>query len=531
MIEIQLEYLLFAIETILVVSGIAIFYYFRSKKTDVKVTVKKIEGNTFHQGVTAELAKAKLNLDRAMVSSGESKADEDKVKSMRARIAWLEMESEAANQKIESGKFWNDNYSRVVDMLNKFGLLEVTKVEQKLEVAIEDGAGDESGEESLAEILEKKDQEDNIKLRRQVAFLEERVTNLGKFRDLFFDLKQQMDEMKKANRNLKASLLAAMSDGDHVSLDIPRYIEEHDEAERMVEQELHSVETQRRHLHDKLSAAEENHRKDVRKLNTEWQNTVARTRDKEREKSVKEMSSLKQLAGDQTRQIMALNDSLKKMEQGGETDSFALKKQLEAVQTSTKDMETCMNVLEMENDRLQESLDREIEKVRELEDQHKVREQVVAAGGGVQVEEGEQVAHLQEVVSGLEQSMEDLKSKISELAPEADKAKELEEVVGGIEEKNMQLINSNQRLITDVSSLKNEKADLLKKMEALAEASNQLDAGSSDEAAALQAQLKSQLEELEATNVEKQIQVEELGAKYEALEKEYLSLYDQMQQS
>lgn len=559
MIEIQLAYLLFAMEAILVLSGIAVFFYFRSKKTEVKVTVKKVEGgNSFHQGVAAELAKAKAHLEKAILKSAEGKDAEDLIKSLRARVAWLEMESTAANQKQETTKYWEDNFRAVVDMLQRFGLVEVTKVEtEQVEVEKEvevqgDSQQDESVDEasadaalangdselSMADILEGKDQADNIKLRRQVAFLEERVANLSKFRDLFFDLKMQVDEMKKANRNLKASLLGMEGDGDHASLDIPRFVEEHDEAERLVDQELNRVETQRRHLHDQLNATEQKHRKELRKVNEEWQNTVARTREREREKSAKEMASLKRLTGDQANQIMELNEELRKLEKDQGQPNYALEKQFKAIEASAKDMETCMNVLEMENDRLQESLDKEIERVQELEAQLQAKQEKLEQAAEVGVvaysdtelnaEDSEQVAHLQEVVSGLEASMEQMMKKITELVPEADKAKELEDAMGGIEEKNMQLINNNQKLLTNVSSLKQEKSALLKKIEELAEASDELDAGGDEDAAALKQELKAKLEELEATNVEKQIQVEELEARYESLEKEYLSLYDQL---
>ncbi len=238
-----------------------------------------------------------------------------------------------------------------------------------------------------------------------------------------------------------------------------------------------------------------------------------------------EFDRLKQVINNQHEAMAALRTELKARESEIEDLDVILAK-LDEFEQHDEQLQSCLDVLEKENQRLKEAHDSQS-----------------SAGARIEAMDPAQLTGLKSMLGDQQQTIQNLQTLLQQLAPEASKAKELEQAIANIE-------RANQELDSCVAVLEDENAMLRAELEAInAQLEQQeLEEKAAEEKAAAEIeddpgieietddsgtelseddekqQLEIKLEELEALVEFKDAAIEELEKQYSSLESKYMAI-------
>ncbi len=230
-----------------------------------------------------------------------------------------------------------------------------------------------------------------------------------------------------------------------------------------------------------------------------------------------EMNRLKDVINNQQDAMTALRKELE-ARAGDIEDLDSIMQKLDEFERQSSELETCLSVLEQENERLKSA---------------------TAAGGqdtaGADTREPAKLSGLKSMMGQQQESISNLQNLIKELAPEAGKAKELEDAINGI-------TRTNKELDGCVAVLEDENAKLRSELEQI---QTQLDAAQEEASAGAvditvddtaeadstanepdeeKQELEIKVQELEALVEFKDAAIEELEKQYNTLESKYLAM-------
>jgi len=238
-----------------------------------------------------------------------------------------------------------------------------------------------------------------------------------------------------------------------------------------------------------------------------------------------EVNKLKDIIYEQENALSSLKKSLESAETDAPDDSPALaaiREQLETLERQLSDSKMCMEVLEMENDRLQEEVDKMGERHGALFDE---------SGDGDETDDSDEstsmidLEQMKEVMADQEAKIDQLLSTIDSLEIEASQAEKLKETLSGFTRTSKEMMSciaileeENERLQEAASHETDDQAE--EKVEA--------PVVSNDEETA---ELQSKVSELEEELIKKDVAFAQLQDEFSSMEAEYLSMYEAMHNS
>jgi len=229
-----------------------------------------------------------------------------------------------------------------------------------------------------------------------------------------------------------------------------------------------------------------------------------------------EVNKLKDIIYEQENALSSMKKALEGADDGEEVDNSellnSLKEQLEALERQLSDSKMCMDVLEMENNRLQEEVDN-------IDSRH---ESLFGDDENEKTEDNDSLIDLEqmkEVVEQQENKIQNLIDTIEGLEIDAAQAEKLKETIGDF-------ARTSKEMMSCISILEEEN-DRLKSSaeEDTAEENSQsiepADSADTDN-------LKSTISQLEEELIKKDVAFAQLQDEFSSMETEYLSMYEAM---
>ena len=230
-----------------------------------------------------------------------------------------------------------------------------------------------------------------------------------------------------------------------------------------------------------------------------------------------EVNKLKDIIYEQENALNAMRKTVGDAE-AGDTDQALIDEinaQIAALEAQISDSKMCMEVLEMENDRLQSE-------VTQLEAQYMQELQNAPAPTEIEVDSTIDLSELQDLVDKQEQQINELNSTIDTLEMDASMAETMKKTI-------TEFAHSSQEMMGCISILEDENKHFKQEIEALKATGNSSaevseDTPGNDESEAL----KSQVQEMEEELIKKDVAYAQLQEEFDSIEKEYLSMYEAM---
>jgi len=225
-----------------------------------------------------------------------------------------------------------------------------------------------------------------------------------------------------------------------------------------------------------------------------------------------EVNKLKDIIFEQENALSSMQKALKNVAEEHPEESEPLnqlKEQLAAMERQLTDSKMCMEVLEMENDRLQEEVDRMGERHSELfeenEDKDPATESVI------------DLDQIKEVVAQQEAKIEHLVSTIESLEIEASQAERLKDTL-------KDFTRTSQEMMSCITILEEENERLQEAAHHDGEDSTEHDSENTEDLDAMDSKISSLEEEL----IKKDVAYAQLQDEFNSMETEYLAMYEAM---
>ncbi len=311
-----------------------------------------------------------------------------------------------------------------------------------------------------------------------LAQAQTRIQSLEKFRDNFFTLKNELDALEEARQELASRLDELLP-----------------ETERSEELQslLDAMTGQWQQLQHRLAQMEGQGE------------GIAASAETSVAVRIDELHGVLSQQGDT---LMTMRQVLDQVKEDPQAESIeALEKQLQELEQHYREANTCIEIMQQENERLQEKIDRKEDRIEQ-----------------VKAEKNESVNDLAEQVDRQKRNIGELQDMVGELQLEAGKAEQLQAKLDQFD-----LASRDMNMCIQV--LEEENAFLQEQIKALLQAE---DGGSvydkTDETGDSEA-LQQEIAGLKNQLQEKEQKISEVEARYASMEKEYLTLYEEAQSS
>jgi len=234
-----------------------------------------------------------------------------------------------------------------------------------------------------------------------------------------------------------------------------------------------------------------------------------------------EVNKLKDIIYDQENALSSMKKALESAETDAPDDSPALqtiREQLETLERQLSDSKMCMEVLEMENDRLQEEVDKMGERHTALfeEEENKEEENTSMID----------LDQIKEVMAEQEAKINQLLETIDSLEIEASQAEKLKETLSGFTRTSKEMMScitileeENERLQEAASHVTDEQQEADVEVTPLVVNDEEM------------AELQSKVSELEEEIIKKDVAFAQLQDEFSSMETEYLAMYEAMHNS
>lgn len=232
-----------------------------------------------------------------------------------------------------------------------------------------------------------------------------------------------------------------------------------------------------------------------------------------------EVNKLKDIIYDQENALSSMKKALESAETDAPDDSPALqtiREQLETLERQLNDSKMCMEVLEMENDRLQEEVDKMGERHTALFEEDKEEENTSMIN----------LDQIKEVMAEQEAKINQLLETIDSLEIEASQAEKLKETLSGFTRTSKEMMScitileeENERLQEAASHVTDEQQEADVEVTPLVVNDEEM------------AELQSKVAELEEEIIKKDVAFAQLQDEFSSMETEYLAMYEAMHNS
>lgn len=313
----------FLAEAMLLAIGIVVFLFIRLKKLKTSQAALEAAANADdepHKTLT-ELFDDQINRTRKEIAGqkqGELDKDQESQKELlNKRIDYLNFEKEISDEHITDKTYWGKIYSQLSDILT----INITTPEDKPDTPQEQ---DPSSNDD---------------------FLKKR---LAKYREQFSTLYREFEEYRKRAKKITGSLSETDKDAeqDAALMELMADFKSHDERlhSRMAE-----LQRENEQLEKNLNSSEIETQKLGHQIKQDSHEPISKA-------SEEEINRLRDIIGRQYGSI----DELKVALQSGNGDdehSTVVAEKIQAVEASQQELKTCVEILEMENQRLTDALE------------------------------------------------------------------------------------------------------------------------------------------------------------------------------
>lgn len=333
---------------------------------------------------------------------------------------------------------------------------------------------DESEEEEVAEEV------DDALLQAQT-----RIQSLEKFRDNFFALKNEVDTLEDAKQRLADKLEQLLPEAERAG-ELQSLLEDLNGQQNKLKDRLEQLENQAENLEPPAAEPAES----------------AAVHEAER------IGELQGVLNQQGSTLTTMRQVLDQIKQDPQAELIeALEKELHDLEQRYREASTCIEIMQQENDRLQEKVDRKDYRLEQVE-----------------AERNESVADLQEQVGKQKRSVSELQEMVNGLQLEAEKA---EQVQAKLDQFNLASRDMNMciQVLEEENEFLQEQIKTLLQADESSSVYDKVDEENNSEA------LKQQIEDLKNQLQEKAEKIKEVEARYASMEKEYLTLYEETQTS
>jgi len=364
MIELDTYLLLTILEAITILGLLAGFLYFRVKKykpffeankhpdTFLKTYLEETIGRTKKYAISLEAAAEK----------GDTDAKEHR-QSMVARLNWLELEKEFVKRKKIEPSFWVKLNTKINKLLNRWqsnGLIEVLPDETTIngilteETTTTDSSDPKppSAEQDDNTYANQKntitfDEGDSKQLKARIKELEKQVRNLSSYKALFLGLQNTYNAMVNSYKELKRSLFDLNLNADE-SEELKEILNEHEDKQHELESKMKNLEGDKERLKAELEQLEAAYL-------MQQQEQLAKAQEQQKHKEELELVNIQEMIDNQDMVIRELKATLHALPLDTET-KLAIDETTAEFERNHREIGTCVQMLEMERERLAEEV-------------------------------------------------------------------------------------------------------------------------------------------------------------------------------
>ncbi len=344
-------YMLYGIlEGLLIFGGIALFFYLRAKKYkpfyDHGTNPEEFHKRYLQQSLSLTRDYAH-SLNKA-ASNGDPKA----IKAQQllvARMNWLTLEKDFVFIGKPSETYWQHLSKKIQSLLKRWEMAQFIdrQPDEKIVAAvvnsddIEPGASGEPAKDTA--------NDDGI-LHKQIAALKKQVHNLSDYKELYFTQQNAYREMSDAYKQLKSALNSLEMEAENAAK-LRELLASHEQNEEIMEQQIKEMEARQERLSAELEQLEA-------VFNAQLEESEHSNSD--------ELSESVMLMGEETQNIQEIIDQqnsavnkLKAKILGMNTDPdtrLKLEEHLAEIERGNQELQTCIQMLELERDRLSNEL-------------------------------------------------------------------------------------------------------------------------------------------------------------------------------
>ena len=367
-IEIPLYLVMGVLEIVVVLVAICFFLYRK-----VKLYKPHYQANTRPDDYIRSYLKLALEHTRKYAQSLEADANNGVIDAMKkrvnlvARINWLTLERDFVSNVVPNHTYWDDISYRIQKMLKRWEEAEVMEL-PPLETAVSallsessENMDIESFDPEKHDIRRLGPQGDtDDRLRERVRYLEKQVVKLASYKTLYFGLQNTYEGMQKSYKTLKRKIQELSLDAAE-SEHLKGLLAEHEQAEKAMENQMAQVKermaAELNQLEDAYIKLEEEHIATLEERTNNLPDPLS---------AMPEISNTDYMDDPALMQSQELTDNLDNQlrEFRGFLHSLSLDTDTKLeiddksadIERTNQEIKTCINMLEMERDRLQKEV-------------------------------------------------------------------------------------------------------------------------------------------------------------------------------
>jgi hypothetical protein len=329
----------FVAEVTIIAIGLAIYFYrrFKNLKENIPANADNNDEKNIYDNLK-DIFDEQIKLTKQQVakySRGESSSGHRKIgRLLSKRIEFLELEKDVSSQEIKDQPYWKKLCERMAGIIAISDQEESEEPTKKRQAAPVESAADAEGEAIGDSVYRKK---------------------ILRYQTQIMALHQDFEDYRKSNKRLVSLISSSDKDDDADSLmkDLLEDIKEHDDR---LHANLSKMKNDNERLQEQLNDSEKSAYKLDYDLQREKQKGAKVEEDNISTAAEQEISKLREIIGRQYGSLDELKQAMANS-QNDDEESQLISQKLEAVEKSQAELQTCIEVLEMDNDRLVQALE------------------------------------------------------------------------------------------------------------------------------------------------------------------------------
>ncbi len=351
------------LEGLLIFGGIAAFFYLRARKYKPYYE-HGTKPEDFHKHYLQQSIGHTRDYAHSLQKAADS-GDEDAIKTQKllvARLNWLTLEQDFVSTEKPDQGYWRSLNKKIRALLKRWELVKFIEQppDESLVANVIGNTDRESGEARGAHpgadgsmdgdkaIIEFAS---DVDLEKQVEALKKQVRNLASYKDLYFTQQHAYREMTDSYKQLKTALKSMEMEAENAAK-LRELLASHEQNEEILEQQIQEMEARQERLNAELEQLEAVFN--------------AQLEEEERKQAGNDATESVMLMGEETQNIQEIIEqqssavrNLKARILGLSTDPdtrLQLEEQIEEIERGNQELQTCLQMLELERDRLSNEL-------------------------------------------------------------------------------------------------------------------------------------------------------------------------------
>ena len=351
------------LEGLLIVGGIAAFFYLRARKYKPYYE-HGTKPEDFHKRYLQQSIDHTRDYAHSLQKAADS-GDENAIETQKllvARLNWLNLEQDFVSTEKPDAGYWRRLNTKIRSLLKRWELAKFIEhpPDESIVASVVKGSTQEpnaakgvdlaadssvGGDKALVEFTSDAD------LEKQVEALKKQVRNLASYKDLYFTQQHAYKEMAEAYTELKTALKSMETEAENAAK-LRELLASHEQNEEIMEQQIQEMEARQERLNAELEQLEAVFN--------------AQLEEEERKQAEKDATESVMLMGEETQNIQEIIEqqssavrNLKARILGLNTDPdtrLQLEEQIEDIERGNQELQTCLQMLELERDRLSNEL-------------------------------------------------------------------------------------------------------------------------------------------------------------------------------